>query len=143
MQVIESVEFAQEGKAGKTSFRLSALFLVFALLWNPGIYLSIGHAQYLPLFTAGALGFLAAGVLAAGGSRPWKGYFQWALILFFLLIAGQTLFHFSRWDAARIGEALFWITVPAMVCRNHAAFRKLIPVYALCVGGYSFLYSAG
>ena len=87
--------------------------------------------------------FLRRGVLAAGGSRPWKGYFQWALILFFLLIAGQTLFHFSRWDAARIGEALFWITVPAMVCRNHAAFRKLIPVYALCVGGYSFLYSAG
>ena len=143
MQVIESVKFAQEGKAGKTSFRLSALFLIFALLWNPGIYLSIGRAQYIPLFTAGALGFLAAGVLAAGGFRPWQRYFQWAMFLFLLLVAGQSLFHFSRWDAARIGEALFWITVPAMVCQNHAAFRKLIPVYALCVGGYSFLYSAG
>ena len=137
------VELVQEEKAGKTSFRLSALFLGFALLWNPGIYLSIGRAQHIPLFTAGALSFLAAAVLTAGGFRPWKKYFQWALLLFLLLIAGHALFHFSRWDAARIGEALFWITVPAMVCQNHAAFRKLIPVYALCVGGYSFLYSAG
>jgi len=136
-------ELLQKTKPQENSFLLCAVFLFSALLWNPGIFVSIGHAQYLPLFTMGSLGFLAAGVLLAGRGRPWKTYFQWALLLFFLLIAGHALAHFARWEFAQIGEALFWITVPAMVCLNYDAFRKLLPVYVLTVGGYSLLYSLG
>lgn len=139
----QAAELAPNGKCGNFSFRLSALFLLFALLWNPGIFASPGRGIYLPLFTMGALGILAAGVLIAGRFLPLKRYFLGALMLFFLLIAGQSAFHFGRWDASRIGEALFWITVPAMVCMNADSFRKLLPAYVLAVGGYSFFYSSG
>ena len=139
----DSTEMIPETKQRKISFLLCAFFLFCALLWNPGIFASPGRAQYLPFFTTGALSFLAIGLTASCSFVPsCKKYFRWTILLFCGLAAGQMAAHFSSWGITQFGEMLFWLAVPAAVCTHCAAFRKLLPVYVLTVGGYAFLSSA-
>ena len=140
----EGKELVPDAQQQKISFRLCAFFLLCALLWNPGIYISLGISVYLPMFTAGALCFPAAGLILFGGDVfLYKKYFTGALVLFLFLILGQLLLHGSRWGMQQIGEMLFWVIIPMAVCRNYDAFRKLLPVYVLAVGTYAFFFSAG
>ena len=50
-------EITQETSQQKISFLLCGFFLICAMLWNPGIYTSLGKASYLPFFTPAALVF--------------------------------------------------------------------------------------
>jgi len=140
----ESADITPGTKQQKISFRLCAVFLFCALLWNPAIFTSLGKAAYLPFFTPAALSFLAAALLAFCPEKP-RGpkYIIIAALGFCLILLGQFIMHVSCWNLARGGESLWWIAIPALACVHQQSFRKLLPAYVLTVGGYGFLYSAG
>ena len=138
-----SPEMIPDAKQQTRSFRLSILFLFCAMLWNPGIYMTLEKAPYLPFFTVGALTFAAIGLLfSAPGFRPLRKFMLITGCAFGLLITGQLLVHASSLTLARIGEAFWWLAIPALAYTHDKSFRKLLPVYVLTVGIYGFLYYA-
>ncbi|MBR4664246.1 MAG: O-antigen ligase family protein [Lentisphaeria bacterium] len=139
----EPAEITQETSQQKISFLLCGFFLICAMLWNPGIYTSLGKASYLPFFTPAALSFLAAAVLFFGPEKPqFPKYIVIAVSGFCLIVLGQFCMHVSRWSIAQGGESLWWVAIPALACAHRKSFRQLLPVYVLAIGGYGFLYSA-
>ena len=143
-------------KQQKTSFLLCAVFLFCALLWNPGIYTLLGRAPYLPLFTVGALTVRSIGIkLHAPEFPPRRNFMRLATLGFFLLVMGHFLVNVisrrgmvkyweicSLWELLQFWDWLWWISIPLLAFLQYRAFRKLLPVYVLAVGGYGFLYSA-
>ena len=140
----QAAEPISDPKQQKRSFLLCLLFLFCALLWNPGIYTFMDQARYLPFFTAGALTFLALGMIvqAPPEFQPMRRFMFIAVIGFGLLMLGQILMHAPSLTLAKAGEMLWWIVIPALACTHSRSFRKLLPVYVLTVGGYSLLYYA-
>ena len=139
----EPAEITQETSQQKNSLLLCGFFLICAMLWNPGIYMSPGQAQYLPFFTPAALSFLAAAIVVFRMEKPqFPKYIVIAVSGFCLILLGQFIIHVSRWSIARGGESLWWVAIPALACAQQKSFRKLLPVYVLGIGGYGFLYSA-
>lgn len=138
----QAAEPISEPKQQNRSFLLCLLFLFCALLWNPGIYTFMNQARYLPFFTTGALTFLALGIIiqALPEFRPMRRFMLIAIIGFGLVMLGQVLTHAHRLTLARVGEMLWWIVIPALTYTHCRSFRKLLPVYVLTIGGYSFLY---
>jgi len=121
----------------------AALFLGCALLWNPGSLVRPGTTGYLPLFTPVALAFLAAGlVFCAPKFQAVRKFMIGAGCGFALLLTGQFIRHYPGcWTFAQFGDGLWWIALPALAYVYGPAFRKLLPVYVLAVGGYAFFHS--
>ena len=152
----EQAEITQETPQQKNSLLLCGFFLICAMLWNPGIYTSLGKASYLPFFTVGALAALSLGIRLHASEFPLRrNFMRLATLGFFLLVAGHFLVNFishrgvvkywensSRWELMQFWECLWWISIPLLAFMQYRAFRKLLPVYVLAVGGYGFLYSA-
>ena len=151
-----SADIAPETKQQKISFWLCAFFLFCALLWNPGIYTSLGRAAYLPFFTVGALTFLTIGIKLHAPEFPLRrNFMRLATFGFFLLVMGHVLVNIiqhrgvvkywencSRWELLQLWDWLWWISIPLLAFLQYRAFRKLLPAYVLAIGGYGFLYSA-
>ncbi|MBQ9337445.1 MAG: O-antigen ligase family protein [Lentisphaeria bacterium] len=137
-------EPAAGSAAWQKSFYACATFLFCALLWNPVIFAPQSGVRTLPMFTAGALGLLAAGLVLLAPERIRRAakFMSAAALGFLLLVLGQFAFHFSGWTIAQLGEGLFWIAVPLAVFVHPQAFRKLLPVYVLAIGAYAACYSA-
>ena len=152
----EPAGITQETTQQKNSFLLCAFFLFCALLWNPGIFTSLGRATYLPFFTVGALTVLTIGIKLHAPEFPLRrNFMRFAAFGFFLLVMGHFLVNIvlhrgvvkdwencSRWELLQFWEWLCWISIPLLTFLQYRAFRKLLPFYVLTVGGYGFLYSA-
>ena len=128
---------------GRCPLLPAALFLCCALLWNPEALAQPGKTGYLPLFTPNALAFLAAGlVFCAPKFQAMRKFMIAAACGFALLLTGQFIRHYPAcWTFAQFGDGLWWIALPALAYVYGPAFRKLLPVYVLAVGGYAFLHS--
>ena len=140
-------ELAQTGPCRPDSERFpllpAALFLCCALLWNPQLLFQPGKTGNLPLFTPNALAFLAAGLVFCAPKFPMLRKFMLvAAGGSVLLLTGQFIRHYPGcWTFAQFGDGLWWIALPALAYVYAPAFRKLLPIYVLAIGGYAFLHS--
>lgn len=131
--------------SGQGDWIPGAILLICALLWNPSLYWSFGKAEAFPLFTAGALGLVSAGLLVFSAvraelfARRLKNWALAAWIGFLLLI----LLHFvlsPRLSLTHLGMCLVWLTVPGLVCGQFAFFRKFLPGFIAFLGVFNLLY---
>ena len=129
-------------KQQKRSFLLTSLFLFCSMLWNLGIYTVLDRARYLPFFTAGALAFLALGMIvqASPEFQPMRRFMLIAATGFGLVMLVQILMHVPGLTLARVGEMLWWIVIPALAYTHCRAFRKLLPFYVLTIGCYGLIF---
>ncbi|MBO4647180.1 MAG: O-antigen ligase family protein [Lentisphaeria bacterium] len=125
------------------SLLVAALFLCCALLWNPQALFQPGKTGNLPLFTPNALAFLAAGLVFCAPKFPaLRKFMLVAAGGFAVLLTGQFIRHYPGcWIFVQFGDGLWWIALPALAYVYAPAFRKLLPIYVLAVGGYAFLHS--
>lgn len=141
----ERIDARHSDFSGQGSWIPGAVLLICALLWNPSLYWSFGKAGAFPLFTAGALGLISAGLLLFPAVRAelfFRRLKTWVLaawIGFLLLI----LFHFvlnPRLSLTHLGMCLVWLTVPGLVCEQYSFFRKFLSGFIAFLGVFNLLY---
>lgn len=141
MNNIRTIEFA----GTRLTFLPGAVFLLCALLWNPTLYSHPGGGWDLQVFTAGALGLIAGGLLLCAFTRTMQTFVRlkpWAKAAlggFFLLVLGHFLLHYPRWTIAQFGEGMIWIAVPALVCAQERFFRKALIPFLAFLGAFDLL----
>ena len=122
------------------------LFFLCALLANPGIY-DLTTPRNLPLFTAGALGWAAAGLLCASfllKPEPikvipriqllaWGGLF---LIFAIHIFTGKVP---SRHYLHLPGEELLILCLPLLFCENFPQWKKMWIRFGVFLWGYNLL----